>query len=198
MGAIQGYRWLLQQQNLILYVLVCLSLASLVQATIALFITRAEMLGVPDGGVGVFYTAVAVGSLTGSIVAGVSSQHSLPLLPAALAMAVCAIALTVFGLASTAVVAIVALVIAGFMTDAYEVIGLTYFQEAIPDVVFGRFFSLFLIGLSAGGMIGALAGPLLERVVGVGAALTLLAVPALTLAIALAITVTVRREARAR
>jgi predicted MFS family arabinose efflux permease len=156
------------------------------------------MLGVQDGGVGVFFTAVAVGSLTGSIAAGVSSQHSLPLLPAALAMAVCAIALTVFGLASTAVVAIVALAIAGFTTDAYEVIGLTYFQEAIPDVAFGRFFSLFLIGLSAGGMIGALAGPLLERVVGVGAALTLLAVPALTLAIALAITVLVRREERAR
>ena len=191
---IQGYRWLFRRRDLLLFVLVCLSLASLVQATAALFITRSEMLGLADGGVGLFYTAVAVGSLAGSIIAGASSQHAAPLLPAAVAMALCAIALAVYGVASSAVVAIVALVIAGFATDTYEVIGLTYFQASIPEIVYGRFFSLLLIGLSAGGVIGALAGPVLERVVGVGTALILLAIPGLMLAIALAITSILKRE----
>jgi MFS family permease len=194
---IQGYRWLLCRRDLLLFVLVCLSLALLVQATAALFITRSEMLGLQDGGVGLFYTAVAVGSLAGSIVAGASSQHAAPLFPAAVAMAMCAIALAVYGVASSAAVVIVALVIAGFATDSYEVIGLTYFQESIPDIVYARFFSMLLIGLSAGGVIGALAGPVLERVVGVGTALILLAIPGLTLAITLAITSLVKRDREA-
>jgi hypothetical protein len=165
-----------------------------VQATAALFITRSEMLGLADGGVGLFYTAVAVGSLAGSIIAGASAQHAVPLLPAAVAMALCAIALAVYGLASSLVVAIMALIIAGFTTDSYEVIGLTYFQGSIPENVYGRFFSMLLIGLSAGGAIGALAGPVLERVVGVGAALILLAIPGLTLSIVLAVTSILKRD----
>ena len=191
---IQGYRWLLRRGDLLLFVLVCLSLAALVQATAALFITRSEMLGLADGGVGLFYTAVAVGALAGSVIAGASGHHAVPLLPAAVAMALCAIALAVYGVASLVSVAIAALVVAGFATNTYEVIGLTYFQEAIPEHVFGRFFSLLLIGLSFGGVIGALAGPLLERAVGVGTALILLAIPGLTLAIVLAITSILRRE----
>jgi predicted MFS family arabinose efflux permease len=194
---VRGYRWLFHQRTLILYVLVSLSLALLAQATIALFITRSEMLGLEDGGVGLFYTAIAAGSLAGSIIAGISARHTVPLLPAAVAMALSAITLAIYGVVSTAAVAIAALVVAGFTTDTYEVIGLTYFQESIPDVVFGRFFSLFLIGLSAGGMIGALAGPLLERIVGVSTALILLAIPGLVLAIALAITLIVQRESSA-
>jgi len=190
---IQGYRWLLRRGDLLLFVLVCLSLALLVQATAALFITRSEMLGLADGGAGLFYTAVAVGSLAGSIIAGASSQHAVPLLPAAIAMALCAVALAMYGVASSVGVAIVALVIAGFTTDSYEVIGLTYFQASIPENVFGRFFSLLLIGLSAGGVIGALAGPVLEQAVGAGTALVLLAIPGLTLAIALAITSLIKR-----
>ena len=46
-----------------------------------------------------------------------------------------------------ALVAIAALVVAGFATDFYEVVGLTYFQGAIPDAVYGRFFSVFLLAL---------------------------------------------------
>jgi MFS family permease len=191
---IQGYRWLLRRGDLLLFVLVCLSLAALVQATAALFITRSEMLGLADGGVGLFYTAVAVGAVAGSVIAGASGHHTIPLLPAAVAMALCAIALAVYGVASLVAVAIAALVVAGFATNTYEVIGLTYFQEAIPEHVFGRFFSLLLIGLSFGGVIGALAGPLLERAVGAGTALILLAIPGLTLAIVLAITSILRRE----
>src|SRR5215208_5264495 len=118
------YRWLLRRPDLSLYMLVCLSLALLVQATITLFVVRALALGLNDGGVGYFYTAVAAGSISGSIVAGVRAQHAAPLYSAAVAMGLSAIALAVFGVAGTALVSIVALIIAGFATDFFEVVGL--------------------------------------------------------------------------
>jgi MFS family permease len=176
-----GYRWLLQRPDLALYALVSLSLALLAQATIALFVVHANALGLGDGGVGIFYAAVAFGSVAGSVIAGASAQYTAPLYPAAVAMAVCAVALAAFGSASAALAAIGILTIAGFATDFYEVVGLTYFQHAIPQGVYGRFFSVFLLALSAGGLIGALAGPALEQALGVAGALAALAAPAIAL-----------------
>ncbi len=181
-----GYRWLLRRQDLSLYALVSSCLALLVQATIALFVVRANSLGLGDSGVGIFYAAVAVGSIAGSIVAGASARFATPLFPAAIAMATCALALAVFGVVGSAVFAIFALVVAGFATDFYEVVGLTYFQHSIPNMVYGRFFSIFLLALSAGGLVGALAGPTLEQLLGVGPSLVALSAPGVTLALILA------------
>ena len=75
---------------------------------------------------------------------------------------------------------------AGFATDFYEVVGLTHFQQVIPDHAYGRFFSVFLIALSAGGLVGALAGPVLEQQFGVSGSLAALAAPAVALAVLLA------------
>jgi dipeptide/tripeptide permease len=102
-------------------------------------------------------------------------------------MGICAISLAVFGVAGSVVLSVIALMIAGFATDFYEVVGLTYFQRAIPDAVYARFFSVFLLALSAGGLVGAVAGPVLDRVLGVGASLVVLAVPGLALACALGV-----------
>jgi predicted MFS family arabinose efflux permease len=181
-----GYAWLLRRQDLSLYMLVCLSLALLVQATITLFVVRSITLGLGEGGVGLFYAAVAAGSISGSIVAGARAQHAAPLYPAAVAMGLCAIALAVFGVVGTVLLSIVALVIAGFATDFYEVVGLTYFQNSLPDAVYARFFSVFLLALSAGSVVGALGGPVLERMLGVGTSLVALAAPSLALALVLA------------
>ena len=182
-----GYAWLLRRQDLSLYALVCLSLSLLVQATIALFVVRAHALGLGDGGVGIFYAAVAIGSIAGSVVAGSSGRLAVPLFAAGAAMAACALTLAGFGLIGSVVVAIAALVVAGFATDFYEVVGLTYFQHSVPEALYGRFFSIFLLALSAGGLIGALAGPALGEALGVGPSLVTLAVPGLALAILLAI-----------
>lgn len=181
-----SYRWLLGRRDLVFYAVVSLLLALLVQATITLFVIRAIALGLGDGGVGMFYAAVAGGSIAGSIAAGASGRLAVPLFPAALAMAASAVALAMFGAASSVLLAIAVLAIAGFATDFYEVIGLTYFQDAVPSAVYGRFFSLFLLALSAGGLVGALAGPALERMLGVREALVVLATPGLVLALTLA------------
>ena len=184
-----GYMWLLRRIDLSLYMLACLSLALLVQATITLFVARALTLGLDDSGVGYFYAAVAAGSVSGSIVAGARAEHAAPLYPAAVAMGLCAIALAVFGVAGTVLLSIGTLVIVGFSTDFYEVVGLTYFQNFLPDAVYARFFSLFLLALSAGGLVGALAGPVLERALGAGPSLVGLAVPSLALALVLSLQV---------
>jgi threonine/homoserine/homoserine lactone efflux protein len=52
--------------------------------------------------------------------------------------------------------------------------------------VYARFYSVFLLALSAGALIGALAGPALERILGVGMSLVVLAAPSLALALVLA------------
>jgi predicted MFS family arabinose efflux permease len=180
-----GYSWLLRRRDLSLYMLVCLSLALLVQATITLFVVRALTFALEDSGVGLFYAAVAAGSVAGSIIAGSRPQHAAPLYPAAIAMGLCAISLAVFGVAESVLLSIVALVIAGFATDFYEVVGLTFFQGSIPDAVYARFLSVFLVALSSGGLVGALVGPALERALGVGMSLAVLAAPSLALALAL-------------
>ena len=100
--------------------------------------------------------------------AGARAQHLAPLYPAALAMVLCAIALALFGVAGTLLLSIGVLVVAGFSTDFYEVVGLTYFQNCLPDAVYARFLSLFLLALTAGGLVGAMAGPVLEQALGVG------------------------------
>jgi predicted MFS family arabinose efflux permease len=184
--SVGGYVWLLRRQDLSMYVFVCLSLTLLVQATITLFVVRAVTLELGDGGVGLFYSAVAAGAVGGSFVAGARTQFAASLYPTAVAMGLCAVALAVFGMAGSVLFSLVALVIAGFATDFYEVAGLTYFQNSIPDPVYARFYSVFLLALSAGALIGALAGPALERILGVGMSLVVLAAPSLALALVLA------------
>ena len=166
--SVRGYAWLLRRRDLSMYVLVCLSLTLVIQATITLFVVRALSLELGDGGVGLFYAAVAAGAVAGSIVAGAHPQLAASLYPTAVAMGLCAIALAVFGIAGSVVFSLVALVIAGFASDFFEVTGLTYFQNSIPDPVYARFYSVFLLALSAGALIGALAGPALERILGKG------------------------------
>jgi predicted MFS family arabinose efflux permease len=181
-----SYTWLLRRQDLSLYVLACLSVALLIRATITLFVVRALTFGLGDSGVGLFYMAVAVGSIAGSFIAGARARHPTPLYPAAVAMALCAIALVIFGAVGAAVIAFVALVVAGFATDFYEVTGLTFFQNSLPDAVYARFISLFYLALSAGGLVGALGGPVLEGRLGVGTSLVVLAAPSLVLTLILA------------
>jgi MFS family permease len=182
-----GYWWLLRRQDLSLYLLVSLSLTLLVQAAITLFIVRSLTLGLDDAGVGYFYAAVAVGSIAGSVVAGARPQIAASLYPAAVAIGIGAIALAVFGVVSTVLLAIVALVMAGFATDFCEVVGLTYFQAAIPDTMYGRFYSVFFLALSAGALVGAVAGPVLEQMLGVAVTLVILAAPSVTFALVLAL-----------
>jgi cyanate permease len=78
-----------------------------------------------------------------------------------------------------------ALAVAGLATNIYEVLGLTYFQHRLPADRYGRFLSIFILALGIGGIIGALAAPLLESWLSVGTAIGLLSLPGVVLALVL-------------
>lgn len=181
-----GYRWLLRRRDLMLFALAALGVTITIRGAIALFVVRSYDFGLGDAGPGYFYAAVALGAIVGGLIAGAGS-HTTPtsLGVAAGAIMLCAVALTGFGVAPGPTLAVGALVVAGLATNVYEVLGMTFFQHRLPAEVYGRFMAIFLVALGGGGLIGALVGPLLDQAMSVGAALTILAAPAVLAAAAL-------------
>jgi hypothetical protein len=174
-----GYRWLLRRHDLVLFAVAALGITLTIRGAIALFVVRSHDVGLGDAGPGYFYAAVALGAIAGGLLAGAGS-HTTPasLGLAAVAMILCAVAVAGFGLADGPILALGALTVAGLTTNVYEVLGMTFFQHRLPAEVYGRFMAIFLLALGGGGLIGALAGPLLDQVLSVGAALSILAAPA--------------------
>ncbi len=175
-----GYSWLLRRRDLMLFAAAALGITLTIRGAIALFVVRSYDFGLGDAGPGYFYAAVGLGAIAGGLLAGAGS-HTTPasLGLAAVAMILCAVALAAFGIADGPVLALIALVAAGLTTNVYEVLGLTFFQNQLPEAVYGRFMAIFLVALSGGGLTGALVGPLLDQVLSVGAALIILATPAI-------------------
>ncbi|MBA2755674.1 MAG: MFS transporter [Chloroflexia bacterium] len=178
-----GYRMLMRRSDVRLYVAMIAGTAVLILGAIPLFISRAHDLGLDDGAVGLFYATMGVGSLIGGMFAGAGTyltRRSLAI--AAVAGFVGALGLIGFGFAGNVPLALGGLIVFGLIADLEEVSALTYFQHALPEAVFGRFFSLFLMATGAGGVIGSLGGPALAEVIGIGTALAVLAVPVLVVA----------------
>lgn len=178
-----GYGVLLQRRDVMLYTAMIATSCILLLGAIPLFISRAHDLGLGDGGVGLFYATMGVGTLIGGVLAGGGSYTtSRALAIAAVAGVVGAACLIVFGFAEGLLVALGALVVYGLIGDLIEISALTYFQHRLPPGVYGRFMSLFLMATGAGGVLGALGGPALAEAFGTGTALTVLALPALIVA----------------
>ena len=178
-----SYLRLLRRPDVALYISLTVFCSAIVLAAMALFVVQAIELGLGEGGVGVFFAVIAVGTAVGGTLAGAGSYtgpRSMQI--AAVAVAVQAVSLAIFGFAGTLVLALGALVAFGLTADLEEVAALTYFQNRLPANLYGHFFSLFLIAVGAGGLIGPLAGPLMAEAWGTGVALTVLSVPCLVLA----------------
>jgi MFS family permease len=183
-----GYGWLLRQTDLALFALAALGATIAIRGGISLFVDRADSLGLGDAGPGYFYAAVGFGAVIGGIGAGAGSHRGIAALQGtAAAMAACAASLAIFGGVGSVPVALATLAIAGFATNVYEVLGLTYFQHRLPADRYGRFLSIFLLALGIGGIIGALSAPILESWLSVGMAVGLLALPGVLFALVLLI-----------
>jgi MFS family permease len=87
--------------------------------------------------------------------------------------------LVIFGVTDAWAVALAALVLTGLASQISDVAGTTFFQNALPEAIYGRFFSMFLLALSIGGLTGSLLGPLLQRSLSTGSTLAVLFVPAI-------------------
>lgn len=181
-----GYRWLLRQTDLALFALAALGATIAIRGAISLFVDRADSLGLGDAGTGYFFAAVGFGAVVGGVGAGAGSHDGIAALRGtAVAMAACAASLAIFGGIESVPVALVTLAIAGLATNIYEVLGLTYFQHRLPVDRYGRFLSIFILALGIGGIIGALAAPVLDSWLSVGMAIGLLSLPGILLATAL-------------
>jgi MFS family permease len=178
-----GYRTLLARSDVRLYVAALTASCVLLLGAIPLYITRALDLGLGEGGVGLFYATMGVGSLIGGVLAGTGTYSSTRAFAiSALAAMIGAVCMIAFGAAGSLVLALLALAVYGMIGDVEEISALTYFQNTLPEGVFGRFFALFLMCTGVGGVVGALGGPALAEAFGTGVALTILAVPVLVLA----------------
>lgn len=183
----RGYGWLLRQTDLALFAVAALGVTIVIRGAISLFVERADALGLGEAGPGYFYAAVGLGAVVGGVGVGAGS-HAGPgaLRGAAVAMAACAAAIAGFGAVGSVAAAIAALALAGLATNVYEVLALTYFQHRLPADRYGRFMAVFILALGFGGIIGALAAPLLAELgMGVAGALALLAIPGVALALTL-------------
>nr|MBA2452481.1 hypothetical protein [Chloroflexia bacterium] len=184
----EGYLTLLRRPDVALYTAVTVFTSALVMAAMALFVVQAINLGLGEGGVGVFFAVISIGTAIGGTLAGAGSYLGpRAILIAAGAVVVEALGLVLFGLAGGLGLAIVGLILFGLTADLEEIAMITYFQNRLPEHLYGRFFSLFLIAAGAGGLIGPIAGPLLAETWSVGIALPLLALPALALTVVFAL-----------
>ena len=188
-----GYKRLLRRADVIGYAAMTVTISILIQSVIALFPARSRDLGLGEAGAGLFFTIVAVGFLLGGALAGggtYTSRATLYLVAGAEAAGAAGIA--IFGASDGLILALAGLLVAGFLAELAEVPALTYFQNSLPDGTYGRFYAVFLTASAAGGLTGALLGPLIERAVGPSAALALLAAGVGMAAAVLAVTTLVR------
>jgi hypothetical protein len=108
-------------------------------AALALLIVRSQDLGLGTSGVGLFFAIRALGALIGGVFAG-GGVYDGPraFVIAAIACMAGFVSMIVFGLASTLVVALFALALAGLVAPVEEIAGMTAFQNLLPPGVYGR------------------------------------------------------------
>ncbi len=178
-----GYAQLLVRPDVFVFSILTLTVSLLIQGAASLFEVRARSFYDGEGKGGAFFAAVAIGFLIGGAIAGAGRYRSkATLYLIAIAEIVGAIGLIIFGYAGSVTVAFIALIVTGIAAELSEIPAFTYFQNRLPSDVYGRFFSLYLMATAAGGLAGALLGPLLERYISDGLSLLVLAVPGLLMA----------------
>ncbi|MDQ3672918.1 MAG: MFS transporter [Gemmatimonadota bacterium] len=175
-----GYAGLLRVPDIRSFLAQQLSILLLIQATVALFVARSIELNRVQSEAGTLISMVGLGLILGSALGGIGVYLG----PTALVIVAAgelfsAAALVGFGLVDTWPLALAALVGAGIGSQISDIAGMTYFQNHLPERVYGRFLSLYLIALSTGGLVGSLLGPLLNLRQSVGTSLLIIAVPAI-------------------
>lgn len=179
-----GYRTLLGRTDVRYYAALTIAEYGLYMGTMAVFVVQSRALGLGDGGVGLFYTAIGVGSLVGGLAGGAGAyQGRRVFVLTAATTAIFALSMTGFALAGAFALAFLALALAGGLGDLGEISALTGFQHRLPAAVYGRFFSLFLMATGIGAVLGAIAAPLLTEAFGIGPALAMLAAPVIAVAV---------------
>lgn len=184
----QGYRGLLKRPMILMYLASVGSGYLIFYGITPLFIVRALELGMTEATIGVFFSALGLGGLLGGIFSGMGTYTTKRALAITGVTAVtAAMAVILFGIAGTAILAFPMLILVGMLFELEEIPALTYFQNSLPESVYGRFFSLFLMVAAVGGVTGQLLAPILAERFNTGIALTVLGIPAIVFGILFAV-----------
>lgn len=183
-----GYLSLLRRKDVPLYMGLVASTYLLYYGILPLYIVRAIELGRGEASIGMFYAAAGIGAFVGGVLAGMGAYTSRrALVVAGFAAIGASIASILFGIAGVMFIAIISLVLTGLSFDVEEISSLTFFQNRLPENLYGRFFSVFMMANGIGGLVGALVGPLLAGKIGTSAAIAVMAMPTLVFGVLLAV-----------
>ncbi len=170
-----GYGLLLRRPDVMGFCLMTLTGTLILQGAYSMFIIRSIDLGFSEDGIGIFYAAFAAGAILGGFTAGLGTHMTRSVL---VLIGVMELANMVgFGLFATLPVpalVLLALVAVGILSEFAETPALTYFQNTLPEEVFGRFFSIFMTAIRLGGFIGVLFVPWIGARTGYSNALLIL------------------------
>jgi MFS family permease len=125
-----------------------------------------EDLGLSDVGYGALYVAMAVGALLGSLNAGKVSKRIGRRNTVMTAVLVMSSSLLLIGLFPVVVVAVIGMMLTSLVTEFWNVVAVSYRQQATPDRLRGRVMSAyrfiaygsFPIGAMFGGWVASIAG----------------------------------------
>lgn len=183
-----GYRGILTRPTVSLYLIQVLGSYILVYGMVPLFILRALELDMNEASIGIFYAAMGVGGFFGSIFSGMgeySTRRALAITGTTAAIG--GVAVMLFGIAGTPLLALAFLVLVGLLAEIEEIPAITYFQNSLPEGIYGRFFSLFMMATIVGGLVGSLLAPFLADRYSTAFALTALGVPMVFFGLVLAV-----------
>lgn len=171
------YRAMLRRTDVVYFGFTTILGTMIYQGAIAIFVVRAIDLGFGAEGLGIFLAALAAGSLFGGLVAGLGRYvHGSVLLLVAITEGLNALGFGLFAVLPSAWLVVLLLVVVGSTSELAETPALTYFQNILPEAVYGRFFSLFLLAVKVGAILGLLLVPWLGMRLGEEQALLVLSI----------------------
>ena len=170
-----GYGLLLRRPDVMGFCLMTLTGTLILQGAYSMFIIRAIDLGFGEDGIGVFYAAFAAGAILGGFTAGLGTHMTRSVLVLIGVMELAnMVGFGLFAALPVPALVLLALVAVGVFSEFTETPALTYFQNTLPEEVFGRFFSIFMTAIRLGGFIGVLFVPWIGARTGYSNALLIL------------------------
>lgn len=177
-----AYRWIFRRPQIVTYLASAAISGALAYGVISVMVTKALDIGLNEGSIGVFLSAIGAGAMIGGVFAGMGEYaNKRALIITGCSTIAGALSLIAFGYASTFWLAVAALVVYGTLLNLEEIPALTYFQNSLPESIYGRFFSTFMMAGTFGGFAGSLLVPWLTERYSITTALIAFGVPAVAI-----------------
>src|SRR5690606_17013806 len=71
-----GYRWLLKRPDVVTFLAMTLGSGALGYGIVTIFVTKALDIGINEGSIGIFFSAIGMGALLGGVFAGMGEYSN--------------------------------------------------------------------------------------------------------------------------